>query len=136
MYLTATLNLVIVKERKIKRYRCGILQDDKLAKQYDKHVDLICDLFYELTRAANYVCDQVRECLFQGYRLNEGVLLVERVNVGFDLMSTIARPEYRGKERTRTPYPGLPKFKKIRYKRDFTLCPNPPELPSELEQDE
>jgi hypothetical protein len=105
---------------------------NRLAKQYEAHVDLVCALFYELTRAANYVCDQVRECLFQGYRLQEGVLLVERVNVGFDLRTTIARPEYRGKERTKAPYPGLARFKKIRYSRDLAISPNQPELPSRV----
>jgi hypothetical protein len=50
----------------------------ELAAQYEAHVGLVCDLFFELTRAANYVCDRVRETIFSGYRLKEGVLLIER----------------------------------------------------------
>ena len=101
----------------------------KLLKEFTDHVDLVCDLFFELTRAANYVCDRVREYLFAGYRLHEGVLLVERHSVGFQMMTIRARVEYRGKERVGTPYPGLKKFKKIRYTRDYAIDPNPPKLP-------
>jgi len=107
----------------------------KLSKQYGDHVDLVCDLFFELTRAANYVCDRVRESLFPGYRLHEGVLLIERHNVGFDLKTIRARVEYRGKERTKMPYPGLKQFKKIRCTRDYAIDPNPPEPPSDDEED-
>lgn len=107
----------------------------KLARQYDMHVDLVCDLFFELTRAGNYVCDRVRECLFPSYRVKEGVLLVERNNVGFELATTVSRVEYRGKERTKTPYPGVVKFKKIRYSRDFAISPNPPGFPLRTEDD-
>ena len=106
----------------------------KLAKDFDQHVDLVCDLFFELTRAANYICDRVREHLFSGYRLNEGVLLVERYNVGFQMKTIHARVEYRGRERTATPYPGLRRFKKIRYSRDFAIDPNPPKPPSRTEK--
>lgn len=102
---------------------------NKLLREFNEHVDLLCDLFFELTRAANYVCDHVREYIFSGYRLDEGVLLVERYNVGFEMRTIHTRPEYRGKERTRTPYPGLKRFKKIRYTRDFAIDPNPPEPP-------
>jgi hypothetical protein len=87
---------------------------------------LICDLSFELTWAANYVCEEVRNSLFAGYRVKEGAVLMERHDVGFDLRSERLRLEYRGKERIK-PYPGLKKFKKIRYSRKCALCPNPPE---------
>jgi hypothetical protein len=51
---------------------------DTLANQYAEHVNLVNDLFFELTRAANYVCDRVRETIFDGYRIADGALLVER----------------------------------------------------------
>jgi hypothetical protein len=35
----------------------------------------------------------------------------------------------------RMPYPGLERFNKIRYQRDYALDPNPPELPKLDEED-
>ena len=99
---------------------------DKLSKQYEHHVDLVCDLFFELTRAANYICDRVRENIFPDYRLEEGVLLIERNSVGFQLETIRARVEYRGEERTDHPYPGLEEFKKTRYTRDYAIDPEYP----------
>ena len=101
----------------------------RLLKEFNDHVDLLCDLFFELSRAANYVCDQVRGCLFPGYRIHEGVLLVERYNVGLGFKTEYIRAEYRGRERTKTPYPGLRRFKKVRYTRDYAIDPNPSEPP-------
>jgi hypothetical protein len=51
---------------------------DRLARQFDFHVDLIHDLTFEMTRAANYVCDSVRESLDRAFRVEQGVLLVQR----------------------------------------------------------
>lgn len=101
-----------------------------LAKKYDDHVTLVCDLFLELTRAANYVCDYVRECLFRGFRLQEGALLVVRDSGGFELKTEYLRPEYRGDERIEKPYPGLKGFLKARYTRDVFINPNEPEPPA------
>ena len=108
----------------------------KLLKQYVEHVNLVNDLFFELTRAANYVCDKVRQTIFNGYRLKEGALLIERHNVGFELKTEHIRVEYRGEERTERPYPGLKEFKKVRYStRDYALDPNDPK-PSAFEEDD
>ena len=102
----------------------------RLGDQYDRHVNLVNDLFFELTRAANYVCDRVREFIFDGYRIKEGALLIERHSVGFKLQTIRARVEYRGEERTEMPYPGLKEFKKVRYvTRDYALDPNDPQPP-------
>lgn len=93
---------------------------ERLAKQFDDHVDLVEDLSLELTRAANYLCDQVRKCLFRSYRLKEGVVLIQGgpfMNMSFRTY----RPEYRGAERTATPYPGLEAFRKLRVSRDFSF---------------
>lgn len=102
----------------------------KLARKFDAHVDLVCDLFFELTRAANYVCDQVREYIFPGYRLREGALLVERHFVGHEMQTVYSRAEYRVEERTERPYPGLEDFMRIRYTRDHFIDPDPPGPPA------
>jgi hypothetical protein len=102
---------------------------ESLLKKYEAHECLVCDLFFELTRAANYVCDRVRENIFSGYRMKEGVLLVRRDCVGYEMKTTHARAEYRDEERTEMPYPGLERFEEIRYTRDYALDPNEPEPP-------
>lgn len=101
----------------------------QLLREYNEHIDLLCDLFFELTRAANYVCDQVRERLFSDWRIREGALLVERHNVGLEMRSIWQGVEYRGRERKARPYPGLIRFKRIRYSRDCAIDPNPPSPP-------
>lgn len=102
----------------------------ELLHEYEAHICLVNDLFCELTRAANYVCDKVRETIFRGYRLQEGSLLFERSSVGFEMKTVQIRAEYRGNERTEMPYPGLKEFKKIRYtSRDYALDPGPIRFP-------
>ena len=83
------------------------------------------DLFFELTRALNYVCDLVRKNLIPSFRAREGAVLVGRGPVGFDMHVEHTRPEYRGEERTSRPYPGLEAFKTQRYSRDFYVDPDP-----------
>ena len=56
--------------------------------RFSEHVRLVSDLFFELTRAANLVCDRVRETIFPGYRLKEGVVLIERHSVGWGLKTS------------------------------------------------
>jgi len=80
---------------------------DRLARQFDFHVDLIHDLTFEMTRAANYVCDSVRESLDRAFRVEQGVLLVQR-SAGF--MDYTYRAEYAQNERDGQPYPGLQEF--------------------------
>jgi len=89
----------------------------RLTAQYDFHTDLVCDLFLELTRAANYVCDKVREFIQPSYRVKQGALLI-REGLGMDLKTTIYRIEYEETERTLHPYPGLKVFREIRTTRD------------------
>lgn len=90
----------------------------ELLKKYMYHVKLVQDLTLELTRAANYVFDKVRENLFPFFRIEEGVLLVE-VGPFMDFSWRTHRVEYRNDERTEMPYPGLKKFMAIRSKRDL-----------------
>jgi hypothetical protein len=73
----------------------------------------------ELTRAANYIFDKVRQDLVSGFRIKEGVLLVE-MGPFMDLSWRTYRAEYRDGERTERPYPGLREFMTIRESRDFT----------------
>lgn len=109
----------------------------RLLKQYNKHVELVNDLFFELTRAANFVCDCVREFVFDSYRLTEGAVLIERHSVGFELKTVRVRVEYRGGERTEMPYPGLEEFKRVRYTtRDYALDPTDPEPPSRKDDED
>ncbi len=93
-----------------------------LGREYDEHVGLVTDLFAELTRAANFVCDRVRETIFSGYRIKEGAVLLVRSMVGMRMETVHLRVEYRGEERTNQPYPGLEQFKEVRYEtRDYAL---------------
>lgn len=102
----------------------------RLSREYDAHECLVSDLFFELTRAGNFVCDKVREFLYSGYRMKEGALLIERYPVGYNLERVRVRVEYRGDERTEMPYPGLKQFMTVRYTtRDYALNPNEPEPP-------
>jgi hypothetical protein len=90
----------------------------RLHHLYNFHVELVEDLALELTRAANYVCDKVRERFFPTFRLREGVLLVTS-GPHMDMNYHTIRPEYRRVERTDRPYPGLEAFKAIREQRDI-----------------
>ena len=52
-----------------------------LLKKYEYHVLLVEDLLIELTRAANYVCDKIRDFIFERFRLQEGVILITRGDI-------------------------------------------------------
>lgn len=97
---------------------------DRRVRQYEDHVALVNDLFFELTRALNYICDLVRKNLLSTFRLRDGAVLVERGSVGFDLHTERLRPEYRNGERIAIPYPGIEEFKTVRYSRDFFVHPD------------
>jgi hypothetical protein len=109
--MLATKRFYKIDEWNPKRY-------ERLSRLHDFHVDLVQDLTIELTRAANYVCDNVRENLFPPFRLREGVLLITS-GPDTDLEYHTYRAEYRGAERRGRPYPGLEAFKAAREQRDF-----------------
>lgn len=90
----------------------------KLHKEFEFTVYLVEDLVMELTRAANYICDRVREYILPSFRIKEGLLLVTYGPCS-DFSFKTVRTEYRGDERTKIPYPGLEEFKIIRETRDF-----------------
>ncbi len=93
--------------------------EDILSREFDFHVDLVEDLTLELTRAANFVCDRVRDYLDPTFRMEEGIVLTQS---GPYLDGwRYHRVQYRGAERTLQPYPGLEKFKIERGTRDMNF---------------
>lgn len=92
---------------------------ERLGKQYDFHVDLVQDLFLELTRAANLICDEVRATILPTYRSDAGRLTAEWGPVepygGFSEAVIQYLPEER---ESGSPYPGLDAFKTVRVSRD------------------
>lgn len=92
------------------------VKQNKLVDKYNYHNALIDDLVFELTRAANYICDKIREYIFEEFRLEEGALLITR---GDFLGSNTFRLEYRDDQRTIHPYPGLREFMTLREQRDL-----------------
>jgi hypothetical protein len=98
----------------------GMEHHDRLAREFDFHVDLVEDLTLELTRAANYVCDRVRESFDPSFRMEEGLLLAKSGPYEIDDWE-FHRVEYRGAERILHPYPGLERFKAERERRDMNF---------------
>ena len=98
--------------------------DDKvyseLLKEFNFHVDLIQDLVLEITRAANYICDNVRKYIIRNFRISEGILLVTYGPCRDFSFNTI-RVEYIGSERILKPYSNLEIFKEVRVDRDFAF---------------
>ena len=92
-------------------------------KTYEDHVALVNDLFFELTRAVNYLFDKVRIVLLPSFRTKDGVLLIEQDRAGPSLENKATRVEYRGAERTERPYPGLNEFLTVRFSRDYYTIP-------------
>lgn len=66
---------------------------NRLLRQFECHVSFVFDYAYELTRAANYVCDAIRAELLPNFRLEEGALLVTR-GMDMSLRYTTLRTEY------------------------------------------
>lgn len=79
---------------------------DRLLAEYEVHVILVDNLVYEMTRAANLICDLTRKHIDPSYRLAEGKLL------SYDKC-----PEYREGES----YPGLERFREICEQRDVFI---------------
>lgn len=88
-----------------------------LLKEYHFHVDLVMDLTLELTRAANYLCDQVRNYLISDFRLKEGLLVVT-AGPNMDLTFTTHRVRYTRNPKNDIPFTTLELFKLDRKNRD------------------
>ncbi len=82
---------------------------NRLFEIFDFHVDLVEDLVCELTRAANFLCDQIRAFISNSFRLEEGILLVES-GPDFNFGYKIIRLEYPLTEKMELPYKGLQNF--------------------------
>lgn len=90
---------------------------DELAEEAEWVVALIHDLVFELTRAANLVLDTVREWLDPLFRVDEGVLTLQRQGAG--LYFERFRPRYRPDELTKgVGYSNIRDFVNIRNGRD------------------
>ena len=88
-----------------------------LGDKYDYHCLLVEDLVLEMTRAANYLFEMVRNYLFSAFRIEEGVLLVQ---IGpFSDFSTRTLPVEYTKQEKRTLYTGLKDFMESRVQRDY-----------------
>jgi pimeloyl-ACP methyl ester carboxylesterase len=98
---------------------------DKDAADYDAHVELLADLTFELTRAAEWFCDVVREEIDPSYRLKEGALILEGGPFG-DGNTQFIRVAYSEAERRLDPgpYTTLAKFRSTdRFTRDIHTVP-------------
>lgn len=97
----------------------------KLLKRFDHHVDLVQDLTLELTRAANLICDRVRQFLMPTYKLSEGRLVIES-GPTMDLKVHQYVVQYSPEERAvQKPYPGLIEFMEERAERDIHFGEGP-----------
>jgi hypothetical protein len=98
----------------------GTASEQRAVRRFEFHVALVQDLTLELTRAANFVCDAVRQSLDPSYRLKEGMLIVES-GPYMDMSWKRHRVAYQGDQRRvmPIPYPGLDAFKVIRKDRDY-----------------
>ena len=93
-------------------------QTNNLLDQYNIHVDLVQDLVLELTRSANYICDNIRKYILPSFRLSEGILLVE-YGPTMEFEFHTVKTEYRGDQRKSKPYQGFKAFQSERANRDF-----------------
>src|SRR5262249_10183858 len=91
------------------RYQPDVQQRDR------QHADLIVDLMFELTRAANHVCAMVRSYVDARFRLHEGALVMNDIRRGEE---SFIRPDYAPRELGDL-YPGLEEFRTVRMSRDF-----------------
>jgi len=96
----------------------GTDHEERAMRQFDFHVDLVFDLTLELTRAANLVCDAVRQSLDPAYRRTEG-LLIAQSGPNMKLQFTRHRVQYSTEEQKTTPYSSLDAFKSCRKDRDY-----------------
>lgn len=92
----------------------------KLSDKYDFHIDLLQDLGCELTRSANYICDQVRKYLSGSYRINEGILLIE-TGPDMHFQWITIRLEYKTIDEQLIAYPGLRVFMETRHERGYAF---------------
>jgi hypothetical protein len=78
----------------------------RLGDIFEYQVDLVQDLGLELTRTANFLCDQIRKNVSRSFRLAEGLLLIQTgPNMNFEW--TTVRLEYSTNDINEFSYKGL-----------------------------
>ena len=105
-----THNDIVYETNKFYRWHDGDDYDIWL-QRYLFYLDFLLDLGLELTRAANYICDKVRQFIDPAFRLREGVVVLGS-------WDEPVRTEYRNVDRVLYPYAGLEQFKEDRKHRD------------------
>lgn len=92
-----------------------------LLRDYEYHVDLVQDLMLELTRAANRICDEIRDNLEFSYRRAEGKLSIY-TGPNERLQFTQVVVEYTADDAAVAyPFGGLENFKVMRRNRDMAF---------------
>jgi hypothetical protein len=90
---------------------------DSRLEAWEWIVDLVHDLVAELTRAGELVIERVRLLIDPLFRIQEGLLTIQRQGAGFYFLTY--KPRYSNEEASlKYPYPGLRKFIEIRSQRD------------------
>jgi 5-methylcytosine-specific restriction endonuclease McrA len=90
---------------------------NELHNQFEFHVDFIFDLVAELTRAANLICDTIRNTIDPTFMLDKGRLVIEEgLNMNLQYVSSI--PLY-AKEDLGNLYVDIKDFAETRFGRDF-----------------
>lgn len=90
----------------------------KSLMQYEYEVYLIEDLILELTRAANYICDKIREILMPEFMLDKGYLLITYgpcLDLSFKTVKVLYSKD------AKILYPGLQQFCTERLNRDIHM---------------
>jgi hypothetical protein len=98
----------------------GAPDHERLRGMYQFYSALVEDLTYELTRAANLICDVVRRRLDSRFRFEEGVLTLESgpyMDTDTDFKMVTRRPHYSAADGG-APYHGLDDFLSARAGRD------------------
>jgi hypothetical protein len=96
----------------------------ELDQMYEWYANLLEDLALELARAANLVCEAVRQSIDPRYRLEEGLVVLES-GPYMDFTTRLHRPRYAASDGW-TPYPGLREFLVAREHRDEHRGSGPP----------
>ena len=89
-----------------------------LANKFNFQVDIVQDLMCELTRAGNFVCDQIRKYISSSFKIHEGVLLIQTGPNKYMEWVTV-REEFETSDLTFIKYPGLRKFMETRAERGY-----------------
>lgn len=85
--------------------------------RFDEESRTVAELAVELSRAANFVCDQVRNEVDNQFRLMQGKVLIQ---VHSGLGTKTVAPEYSAEQQgLARPYPGISAFAEARLSRDF-----------------